>query len=130
MRAVTINFVETPISRFFIEDSLSLKTPLSPALDKKMREKYGIVTHDDCVSDMTKWETVPVATHTAAAWDDSDNKNARFIDGHKLTVKMSVDASKSVNVNVFVTQCDLSLPPPSFPLPLLYLLIYLLQWNS
>jgi len=64
------------------------KAEVQAALDKKMREKYGIVTHDDCVSDMTKWETVPVATHTAAAWDDSDNKNARFIDGHKLTVKM------------------------------------------
>merc|ERR1712212_614464 len=67
---------------------LSSEEKAAQKLAKKMREKYGIVTHDDCVSDMTKWETVPVATHTAAAWDDSDNKNARFIDGHKLTVKM------------------------------------------
>ena len=59
-----------------------------PLTDKEMREKHGIISHDESMKDFTRWETLPVATHTAAAWDKDDNKNARFMDAGKLTVKM------------------------------------------
>jgi len=70
------------------EDKAAKKKEAAQALDKKMREKHGIISHDEGIKDLTNWESLSVASHTSAAWDKADNKNSRFVDASKLTVKM------------------------------------------
>ena len=64
------------------------KAAARAALDKKMRETHGIISHEESLKDNTKYETLPVDTHTARSWDEVDPRNARFMDHGKLTVKM------------------------------------------
>ena len=64
------------------------KAAARAALDKKMRETHGIISHEESLKDNTKYETLPVDTHTARHWDEVDPRNARFMDHGKLTVKM------------------------------------------
>ena len=70
------------------EDKAANKKAVAQALDKKMRDRWNIISHDEGMKDFTRHETLPVAAHTAAAWDKEDNKNARFVDAGKLTVNM------------------------------------------
>ena len=64
------------------------KAAARAALDTKMREKHGIISHEEALKDNTKYETLPVNTHTARSWDEVDPRNARFMDHGKMTVKM------------------------------------------
>ena len=70
------------------EDKAANKKAVAQALDKKMRDRWNIISHDEGMKDFTRHETLPVGTHTAVAWDEEDNKNARFMDAGKLTVNM------------------------------------------
>ena len=86
--AAVINVEAIPARNASSEEKAAKKKAVAQALDKEMREKHGIISHDEGMKDFTQYETLPVNTHTAAAWDAKDNKNARFMDASKLTVKM------------------------------------------
>merc|ERR1711942_55732 len=79
---------DVPLRNASTEEKAATKKAKEAALDKKMREKFGIISHEESLKDFTRYETLPVNTHTAEAWDKEDNKNARFVDAGKLTVKM------------------------------------------
>merc|ERR1712136_240701 len=86
--AAMVNVEAIPARNASSEEKAAKKKAVAQALDKEMREKHGIISHDEGMKDFTQYETLPVNTHTAAAWDAKDNKNARFMDASKLTVKM------------------------------------------
>ena len=69
-------------------DKAAEKKAKERALDKKMREKHGIISHEESLEDFTRHETLPLDTHTLTTWDAKDNMNARFVNAGKLVVKM------------------------------------------
>ena len=86
--SVALVNTEIPSRNASKEEKAAKKKAVQEELDTRMREKFGIISHDEALKDHTRYETLPVDSHTVTAWDKGDNKNARFVDAGKLTVKM------------------------------------------
>jgi len=56
-------------------------------LAKEMRDKFGLLSHKESLKDNTDVDSLTVDTHTVESWELTDHRNARFVDGNKLTVK-------------------------------------------
>merc|ERR1712135_81778 len=54
-----INLVAIPARNASSEEKAAKKKAVAQALDKEMREKHGIISHDEGMKDFTQYETCP-----------------------------------------------------------------------